>query len=319
MTILVTGCAGFIGYHYTNFLLKKKIKVIGVDNLNNYYDTRLKKRRLNNLLKYENFNFYKINIHNKNKISEVFEINKIHIVIHLAAQAGVRFSIKNPSQYFVSNIVGFQNIIDLCKLKKIKHLIFASTSSVYGNNKKIPFKETYDTSNPESFYAATKISNEIIAKSYSSIHKMRITGLRFFTVYGPYGRPDMAIFKFVKNIKNNKFIEVFNNGKLDRDFTYIDDVIKIIYKLSVLNNNYKSLFNIYNVCGSSQKKLMYFIKIIEKKIGKKAKIKFRPMQKGDVFKTYGDNNKLKKIIKVDKFTPLEKGIEKFIKWYEQYY
>ena len=319
MAILVTGCAGFIGYHYTNFLLKKKIKVIGVDNLNNYYDIRLKKTRLNNLLKYENFNFYKINIHNKNKISEVFEIHKIHVVIHLAAQAGVRFSIKNPTQYFVSNIVGFQNIIDLCKLKKIKHLIFASTSSVYGNNKKIPFKETYDTSNPESFYAATKISNEIIAKSYSSIHKMRITGLRFFTVYGPYGRPDMAMFKFVKNIKNNKFIEVFNNGKLDRDFTYIDDVVKIIYKLSILNNNYKSLFNIYNVCGSSQKKLMYFIKIIEKKIGKKAKIKFKPMQKGDVFKTYGDNNKLKKIIKVDKFTPLEKGIEKFIKWYEQYY
>ena len=319
MTILVTGCAGFIGFHYSLAVLKNNKKVIGIDNLNNYYDIKLKKDRLNKLKKFANFTFYKANLQNKTKLYEIFDKNKFNIVVHLAAQAGVRYSIDNTKEYLESNLVGFHNIIELSKSFKIKHFIFASTSSVYGNNKNIPFKETDDITKPESFYAATKISNEVISRTYSSIHKMRITGLRFFTVYGPYGRPDMALFKFVKNIKSSIPIDVYNNGNLKRDFTYIDDVINILFKISNSKLKNKYLFNIYNIAASNPKKLTYFIKVIEKVIGKKARINFKPMQKGDVFRTYGDNNKLKKDFKYYKFITIEKGVKHFIDWYNKYY
>ena len=317
MNILVTGCAGFIGFHLCQELLKKKNnKIIGVDNLNNYYDTKLKRDRLNILKKNNNFFFKKINIENYKEINKIFLKNNFKIVIHLAAQAGVRYALKFPEAYIDSNLNGFFNIIELSRLHKINKFLFASSSSVYGTQDNYPTDEKSTSDKPLSLYAATKKSNELIANSYFNIYGFNSISLRFFTVYGPYGRPDMSLFKFTKSIFENKTIELYNNGNHVRDFTYVSDVTKAITKL--LNYN-KSGFEVFNICGSNPKKLMYFLKIIENTIGKKSKIKKVKMQKGDVYKTHGD---IKKLSKAVKFTPkvmIEDGIVKFIEWYKKYY
>ncbi len=320
MKILITGCAGFIGFHLSKYLIKQtKHKIFGIDNLNAYYDVNLKKDRLKILKKNKNrFTFFKINIANKKKINENFLNNSYDIVIHLAAQAGVRHSIQQPDDYLQSNVVGFFNIIEASKKIAIKHFLFASTSSVYGAGKKFPLKEEYNTDKPLSFYAATKKSNEIMAFTYSNIHKLKCTGLRFFTVYGPYGRPDMALYKFAEKINKGKNIELYNYGKHERDFTYIDDVVKSISKLINKPSKDKIPYNILNVAGSDPQKLTYFLKEIENAIGKKAKIKYRGLQQGDVIKTYASSTKLKRKIGFLPRIKIEKGINFFISWYLNY-
>lgn len=320
MNVLVTGCAGFIGYHLSNKLsdIYPKKKIFGIDNLNNYYDVKLKKDRLNILKNNNNFKFEKIDICNKKKLISFVKKNKIKIIINLAAQAGVRHSITHPEQYYNYNIKGFFNILEICKETKIKHLITASTSSVYGKNNTYPTHESCISDNPESFYAASKKCNEVLGYSYSKIYNIRITNLRFFTVYGPYGRPDMALYKFITNIKKNKSITLFNNGNHERDFTYIDDVVYSIIK--IINHPFgKEKYNIINISGSRTTKLKEFVKIIEKKLNIVAKKKYTKMQMGDVYKNYADNSMLKKIIGKYKFTNIEKGIEEFILWYNNYH
>ena len=256
MKILITGSAGFIGYHLAKHLLKdKKHKIFGLDSLNSYYSLSLKKNRLKELLKFKNFKFFKINLKNKTKITSLFEKNKFDIVIHLAAQAGVRYSVQNPQSYLDNNIISFFNILDLARKFKIKHFIFASTSSVYGDQPKFPTHENCNTDKPLSFYAATKKSNEVLAYSYSNIFKLPCTGLRFFTVYGPYGRPDMALFKFTKNILKNRKIELFNSGNHDRDFTYIDDICEFIVRILKKPLNHNIPFNVINLGNGKSRKL----------------------------------------------------------------
>jgi len=320
MNILVTGCAGFIGFHVCLKLLEnKKINLLGIDNLNKYYDVNLKLQRLASLKKKskaKQFKFSKIDIVNKKKLFTFFKKNKIDYVIHLAAQAGVRYSIKYPEKYFESNLKGFFNILECSRKNNIKHLIFASTSSVYGNSKKFPLTEDLNTDKPISFYAATKKSNEVMAYSYSYIYNLPSTGLRFFTVYGPNGRPDMSLFKFVKSIKSKKEISVFNNGKHTRDFTFINDVVDAINKLILkppINNN--PPFNILNIANGNPRKLIDFIKLIEKNLNMKSVKKKLPMQMGDVPKTHGDIRKIKKLINYNPKTSIEKGINIFVKWY----
>jgi len=314
---IVTGCAGFIGYHVCESLLKKNYSVVGIDNLNNYYDIDLKLSRLKNLNKKKNkFKFHKIDISNFKKLEKVFFKLKSFKVIHLAAQAGVRYSLTHPKTYIRSNLLGFWNILELSKKYSGKHFVFASSSSVYGDNKKSPFSEKHNTDKPIQLYAATKKSNEIIAYSYSSLHKMKVTGLRFFTVYGPWGRPDMAIYSFTKNIINNKKIDIYNKGHHYRDFTYIDDIVSGI--LSATHRVNKSNYEIYNIGNGKPIYLKKLILIIEKILKKKAKIIFLPRQKGDMISTYASTAKFDKSFKKN-FLPLNKGIMKFIKWYKKYY
>ncbi len=319
--IFLTGCAGFIGFHLSKKLLDNEYRVIGIDNLNDYYDVDLKKKRLAILKKNKNFFFKKIDISNKTKLKLLFERYKFDIIINLAAQAGVRYSINNPDEYFNSNIKGFYNLLELVKNKNIKHLMFASTSSVYGNQKSFPISENANTDHPESFYAASKKINEVMAYSYSNIFRVPITSLRFFTVYGPYGRPDMALFKFVKNIINNKSIKLFNNGNHFRDFTYIDDVVNNIFLLipkapTKKDNYYQNI----NICGSNPQSLKKYLNLIKINLNKN-KIKFKnlPMQVGDVYKTYGNNKNLVKKNKYKSFSNIEDGIKKFIDWYKNFY
>ena len=321
MKILITGSAGFIGFHISKLFLQKGHSVIGVDNLNRYYDIKLKKARNKILLNYKKYNFKKININSTQKISSIFKKNKFDLVIHLAAQAGVRYSLENPASYIQSNIVGFANIIELSRKFDVKNFIYASSSSVYGGNHKIPFAEKDPVDHPISLYAATKRSNELIAHSYSHLYSMPSTGIRFFTVYGPWGRPDMALFKFVKNGLLNKKIEIFNYGKHLRDFTYVDDIVFYIDKNIKLKTNTKKNIphDVYNIGGGSPIKLMSFIRIIEKKLKLKFKKKFLNLQKGDIVRTSADNNKLIKKFKVKKFTKIEVGISNFIDWYKKYY
>lgn len=322
MRILVTGCSGFIGFHVCNKLLQlsEKIFLIGVDNLNNYYDERLKKARLKILKKEKNFIFYKKDISNYNELKKIFTLSKPDIVLNLAAQAGVRYSIKYPQKYFDSNIQGFFNLIDISKNFKIKHFIYASTSSVYGNINKFPITEEMNTDKPLSFYAASKKCNEIIAHSYSFVYRLPTTGLRFFTVYGPYGRPDMALFKFTKNILNNKRINLFNYGKHTRDFTFIDYVTESIVKIIKKFPSQKIPYEIYNIGGSKPVTLINFINILEKNLGKKAKIKYLKLQKGDVKKTHASNAKLiKKINFKSKPLDVKFGIKLFTEWYKNFY
>ena len=260
MKILITGCAGFIGFHLAKKLCKiKKFKVFGIDNLNNYYDLKLKKDRLKILMKSKFFNFSKIDISNDKEISKNFTKNKYDIVVHLAAQAGVRYSITNPEAYLKSNLLGFYNVINNAKNIKVRHFIFASSSSVYGNQKQMPLKESSQCNEPLSFYAATKISNENLAFSYSNIFDLKCTGLRLFTVYGPYGRPDMALFKFINNINQNKKIQWFNNGNHVRDFTYIDDAVNYIKKIILFKSNKKIPSEIFNSGNSKTVKLKKFL------------------------------------------------------------
>ena len=318
--ILITGVAGFIGYHTAENLLKKNKTIIGIDNLNDYYDISLKKDRLKNLKKKykKNFIFMKIDITNQKKLKNLFKKFKFKAVINLAAQAGVRYSIYKPSVYLDTNINGFFNILDISKNYKIKHFIFASSSSVYGDQKKYPIKETDETSKPLSFYAATKKTNEILAHSYSKIYGMRVSCLRLFTVYGPYGRPDMAPYKFTKAAYEKKTIKVFNNGKHERDFTYVTDVADSIVKL-INKEPKKTFFQTINVCSSKTVKLMDFIRLIEKITNKKIIKKYIEKQKGDVIKTYGQNKTLKKLTGKNKFVSIKNGMKKFIDWYTGYH
>ena len=318
MKILITGAAGFIGYHLANKLASvSDNEVVGIDNINSYYDTNLKKERLK-LLKFKNIDCFKVDIFNKKKLENIFKDFRPDHVYHLAAQAGVRFSIENPYQYIESNLVGFFNILECCKLYNSKKLFFASSSSIYGRNLNDKFKENDFSDYPLNLYAASKKSNELMAYSYSNLFKLKCIGLRFFTVYGPFGRPDMMYFKFTKNIIENKHIELFNSGNHTRDFTYIDDVIKCIVKIINKPPKSKIPYEIYNISGNSPKKLSHFIKIIEKNIKFNLIKNYLPLQTGDVKTTNGDNKKLKRKIKTGKFTSIEIGISKFTKWYNLY-
>ena len=319
MKILVTGCAGFIGFHLSNYLLKQNLEVIGIDNLNEYYDVNLKKTRISLLKKFKNFKFNKFDLIKKNKLNEIIKKNKISYIVHLAAQAGVRYSIQNPQTYFINNLEVFFNILETSKTNKIKHLIFASTSSVYGENTKFPLNENDNTDNPISFYAATKKSNEILAHSYSYIYKLPCTALRFFTVYGPFGRPDMALFKFTKKILQNKKIELYNHGNHFRDFTYIADIIDGITPIIKKPKKDKIPFNIFNIGKGKSQKLISYLNSIEKKLNKKAKIKKIPLQLGDIKKTHSDVSLLNKYSGYSPTTDIDKGVSDFIDWYLEYY
>ncbi len=332
MRILITGSAGFIGFHVAEKLLKKGTKVYGIDSINNYYDVSLKKSRLSILKKYKNFTFVKIKLENEKKLLKYAIKFKPQIIIHLAAQAGVRNSIKNPDVYFNSNILGTFNILKIANKIKTKHLLIGSSSSVYGANKKFPFQEIDKTDHQVSFYAATKKSTESLAHSFSSLWKLPITMLRFFTVYGPYGRPDMAYFIFTKKILAGKTIKVFNKGKMYRDYTYIDDIVdgilKLLNKVPSLNSKKKykndslspvAPFRILNIGNTKKIFLLNFINTLKNELKKNLKTKYLPMQKGDVHSTLSDSSLLKKITGYNPKTNYKVGIKKFLKWYLSYY
>lgn len=321
---LVTGCAGFIGMHLTMSLLKKNKSVIGIDNMNNYYDVNLKKKRLLNLKKFKKFNFKKVDIKNLNSLKKIVKDYKIDYIINLAAQAGVRYSITNPETYFENNIKGFFNILEIAKSKRVKHLVYASSSSVYGASQKKVFKESDNVDQPISFYASSKRSNELMAHSYSYIYDIPVTGIRYFSVYGPWGRPDMSLFIFTKKILSGKSIDVFNKGKMKRDFTFIDDAVnatyKIIHKIPKINRDNKICkFKIFNVGGGNTISLINYIKLIEKNLGIKAKKNLKGMQLGDVKATLSNNNDLKSSVKFNPKTNIKIGIKKFIDWYKSFY
>lgn len=332
--ILVTGAAGFIGFHTVKRLASDNFEIIGIDNINEYYDPRLKYDRLRELgifsvttkdkngffIKSEtlpNFKFIKMDLIEMDRLTELFGKEKFDIVIHLAAQAGVRFSIESPEVYIQSNIIGFFNILECSKNYKVSHLIYASSSSVYGNNEKVPFSETDSVDNPISMYAATKKSNELMAHTYSHIHKLPTTGLRFFTVYGPWGRPDMAAYLFTKAIIEGKPIKVFNNGDLHRDFTYIDDIVDGITR--VMNDESNKRYALYNIGNNSPAHLLEFISTIEKYTGKSANKELHPMQPGDVYKTYADIDALNSAVGYKPTTDIDKGVREYVKWYTEYY
>ncbi|MDC1139018.1 NAD-dependent epimerase [Gammaproteobacteria bacterium] len=337
-SILVTGAAGFIGFHLSRKLIKNGNKVIGVDNLNDYYDVSLKLKRINllkELSKNNNqiFKFEELDIIDYKPLIKIFEKEKFDYVINLAAQAGVRFSIENPHAYVQSNLVGFTNIIEACRHSEIRHLIYASTSSIYGANTDMPFKEEKEASNPLQFYAATKKANELMAHSYSNLYNLPTSGLRFFTVYGPWGRPDMALFLFTKNIIEGKPINVFNNGEHSRDFTYIDDIaegIERIIKLPPKRNlkwdskkanssSSSSPYRVLNIGNNNPIKLNDFIKEIEKNLNKKAIINYLPLQPGDVPATYADTTLLQNLTGFVPKVSIHEGVKEFVNWYKKYY
>jgi UDP-glucuronate 4-epimerase len=332
MKILITGSSGFIGFHLSKFLLEKGNTIHGIDSMNNYYDVSLKKARLKILLKHKKFSFSKTNLENNKKIENIFKKFKPKVVIHLAAQAGVRYSIDKPRVYLKSNIDGTFNVIESSHKIGVKHLIMASSSSVYGANKKIPFKEIDKTETQLSIYASTKKANESMAHSYSNIWNIPITMLRFFTVYGPWGRPDMALFKFTKGIIENKKIDIYNYGKMYRDFTYIDDIVNGIsllvkkppslkHKKKYKNDSLSSVapFRVLNIGNTKKVYLLNFIKEIEKELGKKAIRNYMPLQKGDVKQTLSNTSLLKSITKYNPKTNYKTGIKNFLKWYQEYY
>ena len=338
MKIVITGVAGFIGYHLCKRLLKENISVIGIDDMNSYYDIKLKDARLKRLrnIPLKNnveFQFFRENINNQNKIKKIFKDNTPEIVINLAAQAGVRYSIENPSTYIQTNLVGFSNILEACRRFPVKHLIYASSSSVYGGNTNMPFSEQQQVDHPVSLYAATKKSNELLAHSYSHLYSIPATGLRFFTVYGPWGRPDMALFLFTKSILNGESIKVFNHGEMTRDFTYIDDVvesiIRLIKKPPKPDKSFNSLYpmadkswaphRIFNIGNSTPESLSAYIAAIENALEIKAKKEFLPMQPGDVAATFSDCTSLESYINYKPNTSINKGIKKFIYWYKSFY
>jgi len=325
MKVLVTGVAGFIGFHLAQRLLADGHEVYGVDNLNNYYDVNLKITRLNKLKPQQNFQFRYLNLCDKEDTLQMFESEEFDYVVHLAAQAGVRYSLQNPSAYIDSNLVGFTNILEGCRQNYIKHLVFASSSSVYGANTKVPFAVSDNVDHPVSLYAATKKANELMAHSYSHLYNIPTTGLRFFTVYGPWGRPDMAYFKFVQAIEQGKAIDVYNYGKMQRDFTYVDDVIegvvRVMYKIPQPENiiNSRAPYKIYNIGNNRPVELLTFIEVIEKAMGKTAQKNFLPMQPGDVPSTYADVDDLMRDVGFKPSTPIEHGIENFVRWYQEYY
>ena len=333
MKIIVTGACGFIGYHVVNKLIKNNHKVIAIDNLNSYYDVNLKKKRLSNLKKLKNFVFYKKDLINYQLIKKIFKKHKPEIVVNLAAQAGVRYSLKNPSAYIESNIKGFFNILDISKKFHIKNFVYASSSSVYGANKNLPFSEKKIADHPIQLYAATKRSNELMAHAYSALYKIPTVGLRFFTAYGPWGRPDQALYIFTKNILQNKSIELFNNGNHSRDFTYVDDIVNGIY-LCIKNppkpnklwnaknpeaSSSKFNFKIYNIGSNKKTNLKKYLSLLEKYLGRKAKIKYLPIQKGDVAHVASKIVNIKNDLGYKPKTSVEHGVKKFVDWFKNYH
>ena len=320
--ILVTGAAGFIGFHLSKRILEEGGEVIGFDNLNDYYDVNLKYARLEILEKYEKFTFIKGNLADKNAVDNLFVTYKPEVVVNLAAQAGVRYSIDNPGSYIESNIIGFYNILEACRHYPVSHLLYASSSSVYGNQKKTPFSTDDNVDHPISLYAATKKSNELMAFTYSHLYEIPCTGLRFFTVYGPYGRPDMAYFSFTQKIMRGETIKIFNNGDMYRDFTYVDDIVQGIMNM-LLNppapDENGDRAKVYNIGNNNPEKLMYFIETLEKAIGKVAEKEYLPMQPGDVYQTYADVTDLQRDFDFKPATSIEDGLNKFAKWYFEYY
>ncbi len=346
MKILITGTAGFIGFHLAKRILERGDEVVGIDNINDYYDVNLKYARLaetgigreaekwyNKIqsTKYPNYSFIRMNLEDREQLHKLFEEEKFDVVCNLAAQAGVRYSLENPYAYIDSNIVGFFNILEACRHNNIRHLVYASSSSVYGNNTKMPLSTSDNVDHPISLYAATKKSNELMAHTYSHLFGLPTTGLRFFTVYGPWGRPDMALFLFTKAILENKPIKVFNHGDMVRDFTYIDDIVEGVIRVmdrpaKPNNKNMDDIsasnlapYKIYNIGNSSPVQLMEYISAIEKTLGKEAKKEFLPMQPGDVPRTEADVTDLIKDIGYKPSTSIKIGIEKFIKWYKSYF
>lgn len=330
MKILVTGAAGFIGFHLIKALLNKEGFIVGIDNLNNYYDVQLKKDRLKILSENStknNFSFIELDLSDRDAMANLFFEYGFDIVINLGAQAGVRYSIENPHAYMDSNMVGFLNVLEGCRQTKVKHLLYASSSSVYGMNIKQPFSTEDRVDFPISLYAATKKSNELMAHTYSHLYNIPTTGLRFFTVYGPYGRPDMAYFSFTKKILKDEIIDVYNNGEMQRDFTYIDDIVegivRIMYKTPTSQSSATSTatapYKIYNIGNNQPVTLRRFISAIEDACGKKAKENLLPMQLGDVPITYADIDELMNDIDLKPETSIEKGISKFVNWYKEYY
>lgn len=315
--ILVTGCGGFIGFHLTKLLLEKEPNtIIGIDNLNNYYDPKIKYDRINILKKNKKFFFYKFNLKNKSKLTKIIKKEKINVIFHLAAQAGVRHSLERPQDYVDNNITVFLNILEVARSQKIKKILYASSSSVYGDCKDRSLNEC-SKDEPAQFYAVSKKTNELMASAYSKLFKLKLIGIRFFTVYGPYGRPDMALFKFTKNILNSKPIEIFNKGKHKRNFTYVTDAVEILYKIYKLKLKKKhEVFNIANIKNYS---LLQYIKQLETCLDKKITKKLLPLQLGDIPNVRADIGKILKITKHKNFTPLKIGIEKFVLWYKNYY
>lgn len=333
MKILITGAAGFIGFHLSQKLLKKEYNIIGIDNLNDYYGENLKESRLNVLNQYDNFTFHKVDLKDRDAVNDVFETYHPDYVINLAAQAGVRYSIENPHAYVDSNLIGFVNILEACRNYPVKHLLYASSSSVYGGNKVAPFSTNHNVDHPVSLYAATKKSNELMAHTYSHLYGIPTTGLRFFTVYGPYGRPDMAYYSFTQDILSGKPIKVFNHGKMERDFTYIDDIVEGIEKLIPLapqaNPDWDESkddlstsfapYKIYNIGNNNPVPLMRFINALESSLGKEAEKVYMDMQPGDVLRTYADVSDLERDIDFKPSTSIEEGLQKFVDWYREYY
>ncbi len=321
MNILITGSSGFIGFHMAKRLLEKNVKVVGIDNHNDYYDPKLKEARLMQLKQYSNFSFHKIDIVDKPRLNSLFKNENFDYVIHLAAQAGVRYSIDNPDAYTQSNLVGFMNILEACRRFPVKHLLYASSSSVYGGNTKVPFSVKDNVDHPVSLYAATKKANELLAHSYAHLYQIPMTGLRFFTVYGPYGRPDMAYYSFTQAIINQTPIQVFNHGNLERDFTYIDDIIESIERLIPLapTDNLEAPHQVFNIGNNHPVSLMVFIETLEQCLGKKAIKNYVDMQQGDVLKTWADIEELYKKVNFKPNIELKEGLEKFVNWYKIYY
>lgn len=320
--ILITGGAGFIGYHLSKSLLEKGISVIGLDNLNDYYDVGLKHKRVELLKPFKEFIFIKEDLANKNAIVNVFSEYEPKIVVNLGAQAGVRYSIENPETYMQSNIVGFFNILEACRYYSVDHLVYASSSSVYGANPKIPFSIEDRVDQPISLYAATKKSNELMAYTYSHLYKIPTTGVRFFTVYGPYGRPDMAYFSFTHKILAGQPIKIFNYGDMYRDFTYIDDIVRGVENIissPPKPNNARAPYKLYNIGNNKPEKLTYFIEVLERCLGKTVEKEYLPMQPGDVYQTYADIDDLIRDFDFRPNTPLDVGLTEFVKWYKEYY
>jgi UDP-glucuronate 4-epimerase len=331
--VLITGSAGFIGFHLAQKAVQQGYAVTGIDNLNDYYDVGLKHSRLELLKPLPGFRFEQADLADRNDINRLFSENQFDCVINLAAQAGVRYSLINPHAYLESNLHGFLNILEGCRHNKVGHLIYASSSSVYGANKKMPFSVHHNVDHPISLYAASKKANELMAHTYSALYNLPTTGLRFFTVYGPFGRPDMALFLFTKAIIEGKAIDVYNHGKMKRDFTYVDDIVEAISRLipkipepdanwSGFNPDPSSSFapyRVYNIGNNKPVELLRFIEVIEEKIGKKAVKNFMPIQDGDVPETYADVEDLMREVDFKPSTPIEKGVGNFVDWYIDYY
>jgi UDP-glucuronate 4-epimerase len=321
-TYLITGGAGFIGFHLSKRLLEQGAKVVGFDNMNDYYDVKLKEDRLAVLEQYDNYTFEKGDLSKNGDVLNLFQEYHPQIVVNLGAQAGVRYSIVNPDAYMQSNMIGFFRILEACRFFPVEHLVYASSSSVYGGNEKVPFSTEDKVDEPVSLYAATKKSNELMAHAYSKLYGIPVTGLRFFTVYGPFGRPDMAYFKFTKKILAGEPIQIYNNGDMYRDFTYIDDIVhgveNILCNPPAVNAK-GAAYKLYNIGNNQPEKLMVFIETLEKCLGVAAKKEYLPMQPGDVYQTYADVSDLMKDYDFKPDTSIEEGLSKFVAWYREYY